>query len=193
MLGHTHVVIAGVSWAAVWWRPLEIGRLALIAPEAPIGAGLPPVVSTLALVALGALVPDLDHPGAFLAQFRPAGRQGFGRFFRPFFAPSVALRSALGHRGALHSLVGAALICAGVELVARSGGLSGVGAAVGWGYVTHLLADMATRRGVPLLWPLAHWRFSVPRPLTVKTGSFGEALYLAAVSALAALHGAGVF
>jgi inner membrane protein len=152
------------------------------------------VISSLGAVALGALLPDFDHPNALLARWKPAGRGGpFGikGLFMPFLLPSMAVREALGHRGALHSVVAGLLVSVGTELLFRGFGASGAGAALGWGYATHLVADMCTRRGVPLLWPLLRSKFAVPRPIAVKSGSFGEALYLAAFSALSALHAAG--
>jgi inner membrane protein len=191
MLGHTHVVIAAALWAGVWWRPLAVGDHVLSAPVAPLGTDLPPALGSLAVVALGALLPDLDHPGALLARLRPAGTRGPWRHFRPLLFPSVALREGLGHRGALHSLLGLAVATALAEYLGTLGGGAGLGWTLGWGYAAHLLADMATRRGVPLLWPLARLRVGVPRAIAIKTGSFGEALYLAGVSALAALHASG--
>jgi membrane-bound metal-dependent hydrolase YbcI (DUF457 family) len=191
MLGHTHVVIAGALWAAVWWRPLAVGDALVSAPQAALSPHVPLAVTSLALVGLGALLPDLDHPKALLAQFRPAGTGGAWRYFRPLLVPSVALRGVLGHRGALHSLAATVVLCLVGESLARAAGFPGVGLALGWGYAAHVLADMATRRGVPLLWPLTHVRIGVPDALAIKTGGFGEALYLAGVSALAAFHAAG--
>jgi inner membrane protein len=191
MLGHTHVAIAGALWAALWWRPLSAGAASLAAPEVALGPGVPPALSTLAVVAVGALLPDLDHSGALLAQWRPAG-EGLFRFFRPLLLPSVVLRETLGHRGGLHSLLALVAVSVGAEYLARLAGIAGLGAALGWGYAAHLLADMATRRGVPLFWPLTRRRLGMPRPLAVRTGGVGEALYLAAVGVVAALYAAGI-
>ena len=194
MLGHTHVLIAGATWAAVWWRPLAAGDLTLTAPLLALSADLTASISSLAAVGLGALLPDLDHPGALLARWKPAGRGGpFGikRLFMPLLIPSLAVRETLGHRGALHSVAAGTAICALVESAFGAGGAPGAGLTLGWGYAAHLLADLLTRRGVPLLWPLTRHRIALPGAITVKTGSFGEALYLTAFSALSALHAAG--
>ena len=195
MLGHTHVLIAGATWAAVWWRPLTVGDVSLAAPLLTLSADLPAPISSLAAVGLGALLPDLDHPGALLARWKPAGRGGpFGvrRLLMPLLIPSLAVREALGHRGALHSVAAGIMACVLVEILFRAGGAAGAGLALGWGYAAHLIADLLTRRGVPLLWPVTRRRIALPGPITVRTGSFGEALYLAAFSALSALHAAGV-
>ena len=198
MLGHSHVVIAAATWGALWWRPLTLGALGgatLTAPEAAPPAGFPPFVASLLVVSVGALLPDIDHPQALLAQWKPAGRGGpFGlwRLVRPLFIPSMVLREALGHRGALHSVAAGVVLCTVVEYVAILAGAPGIGRALAWGYVAHLIADMLTRRGVPLAWPITRRRFAFPRPITVRTGGFGEALYLAATGALAALYASGV-
>src|SRR5688572_16604977 len=197
MLGHSHVVIAAAAWGALWWRPLTLGTIGgatLTAPEAVPPAGFPPFVASLLAVSVGALLPDIDHPQALLAQWKPAGRGGpFGlwRLVRPLVLPSLMVREALGHRGAMHSILAGVAVCAAVEYVAILLGAPGLGGALGWGYAAHLVADMLTRRGVPLLWPLTRRRLSFPRPITVRTGGFGEALYLAATGALAALYASG--
>ena len=198
MLGHSHVVIATATWGALWWRPLSLalaGGPTIAAPEALLPADFPPFVASLLAVSVGALLPDIDHPRALLAQWKPAGRGGpFGlwRLVRPLLLPSLVVREALGHRGALHSILAGAAICAAVEYAAILLSAPGLGRALGWGYAAHLAADMLTRRGVPLLWPFTRRRISFPRPITVRTGGFGEALYLTATGALAALYASGV-
>ncbi|CAA9226427.1 MAG: hypothetical protein AVDCRST_MAG77-982 [uncultured Chloroflexi bacterium] len=191
MLGRTHVVIAGALWAGVWWRPLILGSVVVTAPHVPFGAELPPALGSLAVVALGALLPDLDHPGALLARLQPAGTRGAWRYFRPLLIPSLALRETFGHRGALHSLAALIVVGMGAEYLGRALGGAGLGMVIGWGYAAHLLADMATRRGVPLFWPATRVRAGIPRSVAIRSGGFGEALYVAGVSAVAALHAAG--
>ena len=198
MLGHSHVVIATATWGALWWRPLTlatVGGPTVTAPQALLPADFPPFVASLFVVAVGALLPDLDHPQALLANWKPAGRGGplgLWRLVRPLLIPSLMVREVLGHRGPLHSILAGVAVCSAVEYIALALGAPGVGRALAWGYVAHLLADMLTRRGVPLLWPFSRRRLSFPRPVTVRTGGFGEALYLAATGALAALYASGV-
>jgi len=194
MLGHTHVVIATATWGAFWWRPLTLGSTAIAAPEATFGAGVPPVLSSLLAVSLGALLPDIDHPRALLAQWKPAGRGGplgLWRLIQPLVLPSLLVRETLGHRGALHSILAGVAVCTAVEYLAIITVAPGFGRALAWGYAAHLLADMLTRRGVPIAWPFTRRRVGFPRPITVRTGGFGEAIYLAATGAVAALYASG--
>ncbi len=194
MLARSHVVIATATWAAVWWRPPYGGPIGTLAPRlvAPRNADLSGSVAlTLLCVALGALLPDLDHPRAWLAQMRLA-RHGLLRFIRPFAFPSAVLREEFGHRGAMHSLLAAAVVYGGLRaLDARIAGAAQVGAALTWGYVLHLCADLLTNRGVPLLFPFWRGRCRLPWPLAVRTGSLGEALYVVLTLGLAAGYALG--
>ncbi len=86
--------------------------------------------------ALGALVPDVDHPGSTL------GRRTFGA--------SHIVRWLFGHRGVTHSAVFVAL-CALSLLWEEKLGMAFV-----VGVASHVLADMVTPAGVPLLWPVGY-------------------------------------
>lgn len=57
-----------------------------------------------------------------------------------------------------------------------------LGLIFGWGFASHLLADMLTKWGVPLLWPLG-WDFGLPpfRSLRISTGTGQEAAYVTAL------------
>lgn len=194
MLARSHVAIATATWAAVWSRPAAAGLLGtfnvpLVAPHGTDTSGS--VFLTLLCVALGALLPDLDHPKAWLAQFRLA-RHGLLRFIRPFALPSAILREEFGHRGGLHSLLAALALYAGLRaLDAAIPGAAQWGAALAWGYVLHLAADLLTNRGVPLLYPFWRGRWHLPWPLAVRTGSLGEVLYVVLTLALAAAYATG--
>jgi membrane-bound metal-dependent hydrolase YbcI (DUF457 family) len=68
---------------------------------------------------------------------------------------SLVVSRFLPHRGPTHSLLGAlvatALACVGISAAGQSWAYA---AAFGWGYVSHLLADLPGRTGLPwLLWP----------------------------------------
>ncbi len=148
--------------------------------------------ATLMLVALGAVLPDLDHPHAWLAQLRLA-RRGWLHAIRPFLLPSLVIHHELGHRGVLHSLLPLAALVAGTHLQGSVvPGVASASAALAWGYALHLLADLMTRQGVPLLLPIWRGRLRLPRPLAIRTGGLGEALYVLAVALLAAAYGAGL-
>jgi inner membrane protein len=88
-------------------------------------------------VILGSLLPDIDHPKSYL-----------GRRLYPI---SVLIHKLFGHRGFTHSLLSTSFI--------------GIIGAVYWasnplffgglllGYLSHLLGDMFTPRGIPLFYP----------------------------------------
>lgn len=108
----------------------------------------------LMAAALGSLLPDIDHPKSWL-----------GRRIRPV---SLLISKIFGHRGITHSL----LAVIGCLLCLRFIGKANFATAVMVGYLSHLLCDSLTKRGVPLLWP---WR----RPFGfrfMQTGGFGESL-----------------
>lgn len=105
--------------------------------------------------AFGALLPDIDLPVSTIGRRLRLVSIPFGLIFR--------------HRGFTHSLAALAL----VTLVAMHyGGLYGVALALG--YATHLLADMLTRSGVQLFWPLARPVHALPRRFRLTTGGDAE-------------------
>ena len=109
----------------------------------------------LGLAVAGSLLPDIDHPESWV-----------GRRSRPF---SSVLAATFGHRGVTHSAV--AIVALSV-LLARAGHGQAWAVAVTTGYLSHLLADMLTPRGLRLAWPLRRtWGY----PLC-KTGSPAEAI-----------------
>jgi inner membrane protein len=120
----------------------------------------------LAVVVLAALAPDLDSAGS-------AAARSLGPLSR---LPARAVQLLLHHRGPLHSAL--AVLAAGVlgGLLGARLGLAGVGAAVAFGWGTHVLADAVTDRGVPLLWPLWRRRVRLPFGLGPATGGPGEAV-----------------
>jgi inner membrane protein len=128
-----------------------------------VAQGQPPDAQTLGLVALGALLPDIDHPGSAVG--------------RRLAVISVPVAAIFGHRGFTHSL----LALAGCIAALVAGGWGHDWAQpLAIGYISHLLADMLTPSGVPLLWP---WRRVFTFPVTVKTGSLGEYIIAGAVAA----------
>jgi inner membrane protein len=136
MIGPTHIAIA-----------VTCGVLT--------GAGKP----DLALLAGGAILPDLDHPKSFIG--------------RVFFPISVPLHAWVGHRGAFHSfwLWG---------LVAVLGGLFWHPLSViGIGGVIHVICDCSTVAGVRALEPWSSKLFVMfKREWRLKTGSQAEIVVL---------------
>jgi inner membrane protein len=114
-----HLLIgAGLGLAAAHYTGAE-----------PVTAGL-----IVLAAAVGAVAPDIDHPGSFIS------RRLWPLRFLVFWLP---------HRGVTHSMLAVLLVAVGGwELSPVYGGMF----AAGW--LSHILADMLTPSGVPLLWPV---------------------------------------
>jgi len=91
-------------------------------------------ISLLGISALGSVIPDIDHPHSIVGRKIPIIPELFNLFF--------------GHRTLTHSLLG--LIGTSLFIYLKSPSW-----AVAWviGYGSHLILDMLTPSGVPLLWP----------------------------------------
>ena len=133
--------------------------------------------------ALGAVLPDIDQPKAWLAQRVPGG---------------AAIGTAIAHRTATHSLLFAYLAyqlggdwglgmgrwvqgflaaheAAGIWVVLGHLWGGGFALGLGLGVASHLLADMFNPPGAMLLWPLSIRRFRfLPESLCPLTGSVWE-------------------
>ncbi len=98
---------------------------------------------------LTCLLPDIDHPKSFL-----------GQRLRWISKP---IARACGHRGFTHSLLAIFVLLAVFYLKVPENAWLPVDALQGMvlGYLSHILADMLTPAGVPLLWP-CRWRFRFP-------------------------------
>jgi inner membrane protein len=82
--------------------------------------------------------------------------------------PDVDINLPIKHRGLTHSVLLTALLAfAAVYFLPRNIAL---GAIVG--YISHIIADMATVQGVGLLWPIP-WRVKFPGAF-IRTGSIFE-------------------
>lgn len=94
----------------------------------------------LAGALLGALLPDIDHPRSYL-----------GRLFRFISVPIYRL---CGHRGFTHSLLAWLLIILFLTQLPNSYWLSDtLIQAFLLGYLSHLVGDMLTAKGIHFLWP----------------------------------------
>ncbi|MBK4714239.1 MULTISPECIES: metal-dependent hydrolase [Tenebrionibacter/Tenebrionicola group] len=104
---------------------------------------------------LTCLLPDIDHPKSFLGQRIPWVSRPVARMF--------------GHRGFTHSLLAVFAALALFYLKIPDSSLVPADAVQGMvlGYLSHILADMLTPAGVPLLWP-CRWRFRLPVVTTQK-------------------------
>lgn len=203
MKGVSHVIIGLAGGAAVVGpslaatvRPLLTGtwpptptQLAAFVQLAPLGAAC----------IVGALLPDIDHPHATirgwlgLASHQTAwevatrwGRALGGRRVGLILAAllwlpvalyrllvKTALDVTLEHRGPTHTLwaLGA------VWWLGQWCPWPALGLALALGYGLHIAADMLTRSGVALLWPLTRHAFGLlPKFLRFQTGSWWEGL-----------------
>ncbi|MGB9804701.1 metal-dependent hydrolase, partial [Desulfofundulus sp.] len=111
------------------------------------------------IAGVAALLPDLDDPHSKL-----------GRLVAP---ASWAIRAAVGHRGPLHSLLGAAVMSLLASFVLRFWYVHTHVYALQWynyshlvplifaGYLSHLVMDSLNPQGVPWLWPVRR-HFGLP-------------------------------
>lgn len=114
---------------------------------------------------ISALLPDIDHP-----------RSKAGRAFWPF---SWLLAKILGHRGITHSLIVvfgllAFLRFAWDKVTPQEGAYL---VAFVLGYLSHLVGDFLTPRGIPLFWPYK----KNYRVRFFKTGSAMESIFVFAL------------
>ncbi|ENX6701317.1 metal-dependent hydrolase, partial [Escherichia coli] len=98
---------------------------------------------------LTCLLPDIDHPKSFLGQ--------------RLKWISKPIARAFGHRGFTHSLLAVFALLVTFYLKVPESWFIPADALQGMvlGYLSHILADMLTPAGVPLLWP-CRWRFRLP-------------------------------
>jgi len=139
-----------------------------------------------ALAAVGALAPDIDSRGSTISRSLGPITGALSWVIRKIGAigdPSAGYMR--GHRRVTHSLIGSAIAAIPFVLGVALWHLQPwVLYAFMIGWVSHVLADMMTVWGCPLLWPRdkcygLHW---------LKTGSDGE-LYLVHLPALFANFG----
>lgn len=134
------IVVGGIAYAVV-----------------PVGGPL----SFMAGAVLGSLMPDLDHPKAFLNKR----------------ARSTSILAGFGHRTFTHSLLFTFLVL-GVCLL--SGIYKSVSMGLFWGILSHLLLDTLNPSGVPWLWPYSK-KFSMANIHTGGGGEYGVFFALAGV------------
>lgn len=146
MMAGSHVVVGAALWAV----------------SAKLAGGAPADPQALGAAALGALLPDIDHPQSWA-----------GRKLRPI---SVPLSMIVGHRGVTHSAIA---VLGGLAVLVTMG-MGWMAAPVVVGYLSHLLADSLTPSGVPLLWPSKR-RFTLN---LCQTGSVVEVGLVAVIAAL---------
>lgn len=134
------------------------------------------LAAVLVLSHIAALLPDIDQPASTLWRKLPFGRVA-GEITDPL----------LEHRNLTHSILGLALVTWGLKALYAT-------FPVYWGidahlllistisaYASHLIADMFTVEGIPLLFPLKHSFGIPPKPfegIRIQTGEWFENLII---------------
>lgn len=139
--------------------------------------GLSPAVAVpfVAITAVSSLLPDMDHPGAML----PRAMGWPGRML------AAIIHAAFGHRTLTHSVVGVGVLSAALAFTPHLPLFCYV--AVILGCVTHIVGDMCTVSGVPVLWPMQRC-YRIGR---MRTGGDFERLVVSPLLFLAAAGSVG--
>jgi len=162
MLGRTHQII-GLAAGIATYLYLQ-----------PSGYQPATVAAVVVVSHFAALLPDIDQPLSDFWRSIPTGRY-LGRIANLF----------LEHRNLTHSLLGVLLVALGLTFLGNhtpaewSINVQMVRAAGLAAYVSHLLADMVTVEGIPLLFPNQHMYGIPPRPfqgVRIITGKWFENL-----------------
>lgn len=157
MQGRTHALMGAAAGLTLALTTHATLDLALVAATAGI---------------IGGLLPDIDHPNSTICNRLPLIR------IFTFWLP---------HRTLTHSAIAIIVLSVGyTAFVTRTASLPiGYTGAIIFGYALHVLADMMTRTGVPLLYPFSGQRqYLLPRGFRLTTGGVVESIIAAAVSLL---------
>ena len=145
----------------------------------PLASSPLSLVAALGLAAAAALLPDIDSDEAEIRQITGTARSKgiVGRVV------SWLTRLFGGHRALTHTLLAWLIVTFWAGLYFRGNGFA---VAVSIGYLSHLIADMLTPQGVPLLWPVYRKRVRLlPAAFAIRTGSAIETLAVIAVGVMA--------
>jgi membrane-bound metal-dependent hydrolase YbcI (DUF457 family) len=199
MTGKTHLAGGFAAGALLSWAGTQLPLLANALPSTVdiAGAAVPAAVPGIAVAMVAALLPDIDEPQSLIANSSNAvkrrlgrGRRGVDRSARQSAGVLLTVTQwittglamlirvlAGGHRGATHMLLITVALGAGTYFLGAAIGFPSLWLWFTAGYLSHLLLDMLTPSGLELLWPLSrrHLRL-LPRPLTITTGTAGDAV-----------------
>ena len=164
MMGRTHWVIGGASW---------LGTVALTGSTFHLGWVA--IAGGFAIASVSALEPDIDSKNSLASKM-------FGPISQ---AASYVVRTLFGgHRKITHSLLGFGLVA--LVLLALVHWLPvipiWIAAAVLIGWASHVLADMTTKVGCPLLWPINMHNYGLH---LVTTGKNAERYFIHPLSVVA--------
>lgn len=149
MLGPTHVVIGVAAGLAVAGDALQVDWSDLTT--------LSQLGWIVTLAALGALLPDIDTGSSTISRFLWLPRL----LLSPLFA-------LIPHRGPTHSL----LMLVPLSVIFALHPLYGPVFVAG--YASHIMADMLTKSGVKLLYPLPYNARLLPKFAAIRTGGLVE-------------------
>ncbi|ANU09885.1 hypothetical protein A1A1_04812 [Planococcus antarcticus DSM 14505] len=121
---------------------------------------------------IGSLIPDICHGGSKIGRALPI--------------LSKLINGLFGHRTFTHSLLFLILIAV---LLHNFMPMEDISAGLLVGMASHIVLDMATKRGVKLFFPL---RWNVRFPFTATTGATSEYLVFALLSLLSVYFGYGI-
>jgi inner membrane protein len=121
------------------------------------------IAISMGIAGISALLPDLDDPNSKLGRLVPIA--------------SWMIKKIVGHRGPLHSLLGAGAAFLLASVLLRISGHAHLAAPIVAGYISHLVMDSLNPQGVPWLWPVKT-HFKIP---IAQTGSFIEKLVVTPV------------
>ncbi len=158
MRGHTHALFGLTALAvAHHFHPFIQPH-----PAGQVPAGM--AVCAGAAI-LGALAPDIDAEDSTIKR-----ELGLAGSVTGFCLSLVGVK----HRGLTHYAITTMVVMIAGYLLGQWLGWPDAGLAFGLGYLSHFLTDGMTKYGVPL-WPGRKIHL-LPRPLRIRTGSFGETL-----------------
>ena len=166
MTGKTHDLAAFTALTLVFIYTKDLPQMSVATLVTALGANF-----------VGGLFPDIDQPTSdFWDTFFKISELTVIPFVAKIVVPALG-----GHRHISHSVLG--LLIIGFGSSALLGALSTIiliDMRIVWfcfmiGVVTHILFDLPTKQGVPLLWPL-NWKFGIPpfRFLRITSGKFVE-------------------
>lgn len=145
-MAQAHMIAGATSWTVYnyYFEPL---------PEAT----LPETLGLMMICTFAALLPDIDHPTSTLG--------------RKIYPISKAISMVFGYRGFTHSLLALIGMIYLLVAIAPAQEYGLIIAVMSVGYLSHLVGDVITPAGLPLLYPIKY-RFKAP--FTIKTGGTGE-------------------
>lgn len=132
---------------------LGLGVGVAVAATAPADTALR--VATIAAGGVAGLLPDIDHPKAMISKYAI----GIGG----------AVRMVASHRGPTHTVLFIAAVMGLLYIIEAP---EWILAAAAGGLISHVLADMLTVAGVPLLMPITRRSFRLAPYMVLKATSW---------------------